>query len=341
MKGIVVEIKNKNAVVLSDNGSIIKIIDENYQIGEEVEMKDSSKKVKVYLAAIVVGIMFVLTGVGGVYVYAKPYIYVSLDVNPSVEYSVNVFDRVIEANAVNEDGQDIIDNIDVKNETIDEAIKDTVSEITEQGYITEGETGGIVITTSSEDAEDAGAAEKLADELKADAEEVLDEKNLVADVETLSVGKERVQEAKELGTTPGKLNLVEKLQKSAANPEDISIEEWLNKPVKEIMKVTKANKEKQKVEEKETITNDTQEQDKAVQSETTNVPNEVQKAKTSSNESKSSNSSVNEKKDINTASSEKTENKVEEKNTENNSQSPKDNINKGTDKDNNKDKKNK
>ena len=43
-----------------------------------------------------------------------------------------------------------------------------------------------------------------------------------------------------MGVTPGKLNLVEKLQASATDPDDIDIEEWLAKSVKEIMKETKA-----------------------------------------------------------------------------------------------------
>lgn len=55
-----------------------------------------------------------------------------------------------------------------------------------------------------------------------------------------------VAEARELGVTPGKLNLVEKLQASATDIEDINVEEWLTKSVKEIMKETKANRQAKK-----------------------------------------------------------------------------------------------
>ncbi len=320
MKGIVVELRNKEAIVLSDSGSVITIKNNNYQIGEEIQM-GNTKKSKVKFIAVAAGFIIAFTTVGGgAYAYNKPYSYVSLDVNPSIEYSVNVFDRVIDATAVNEDGEAILDNIDVENKTIDEAIKDTVSEISDQGYITEDETGGIVISTSSDN---DTKSEELADELKSDAEEVISEKNLEASVEVLSVGKERVQEARELGVTPGKLNLVEKLQKSAANPDDISIEEWINKPVKDIMKATKANREEQKTKPEQAVTNDNSEQVDNNQSEDTNVQDTVEKANTEINENKSIKST--EKKSTSNASIQKSENKSDDNKAVEKHESEKDN----------------
>lgn len=245
MKCVIVEIKNNYAAVLSDNGSIIKIRNNNYQIGEEIEMKNTTKKSKNKIYALAASAAATILIVGaGVYAYATPYSYVSLDVNPSIEYEVNRFDRVIDVTAVNDDGAEIINNLDLENKTIDEAIEDTITEINEQGYFPEGETGGVVISTSND--EDADKAEELANDLEGTVEDVITEDDITAEVEVLSVGRERVLAARELGVTPGKLNLVQKLQESAANPENVSIEEWLNKPVKEIMKATKANKEQGK-----------------------------------------------------------------------------------------------
>ena len=244
MKGVIVEIRNDYAAILSDNGSIIKIKNNNYQIGEEIQMKNTTKKSKKKIYALATSVACAILMVGtGVYAYTTPYSYVSLDVNPSIEYEVNRFNRVIDVTAVNDDGAEIINNLDLENKTIDEAIEDTITEINEQGYFGEDETGGVVIATSNDDTD---KATELAKELEKTAQEVITEDDITAEIEVLSVGRERVLEAKKLGVTPGKLNLVEKLQKSVANPEDISIEEWLNKPVKEIMKATKANKVQEK-----------------------------------------------------------------------------------------------
>ncbi|NLT48775.1 MAG: hypothetical protein GXX92_10240, partial [Clostridiales bacterium] len=78
----------------------------------------------------------------------------------------------------------------------------------------------------------------------------IDEEGKTAVVESEAVGLERVKEAEQLGVTPGKLNLVEKLVKSSPVPEEIIIEEWLDKPVKEINKLIKENKKALKEQEK-------------------------------------------------------------------------------------------
>ena len=48
----------------------------------------------------------ILSSAGGAYAYAKaPVAYVSMDINPSVELGVNVFDNVVSVEAYNEDGK--------------------------------------------------------------------------------------------------------------------------------------------------------------------------------------------------------------------------------------------
>lgn len=253
MKAVVVEKKDGFVAVLSEDGNITKTADKSYQIGQVIEMKEkriyNSKKFVASAAA--VAVLFV-TGSIGAWAYTTPYTYVSLDVNPSIEFSVNRFDQVINVTAVNDDGEDILQEINAENldnQPIEEAIAQTVDQIAENGYfevITGTNTdqtvvsgGGIVISTSSEDEE---KADELAGELQEAVEEQVAENGDDVVVEAISVGLERVQKARELGVTPGKLNLVEKLQASAVDSDSIVLEEWLNKSVKEIMKATKENK---------------------------------------------------------------------------------------------------
>lgn len=58
--------------------------------------------------------MLVLGG-GGALAYYTPAKYVSLDVNPSIEYQLNIFDRVLTVKGVNDDGSEIVDEIDLGN----------------------------------------------------------------------------------------------------------------------------------------------------------------------------------------------------------------------------------
>ena len=242
MKAVVVEIENRYAAVLSDDGCIVKVKNNNYEIGQVIQMSNSNIHIRKKLVAIAASAAAMVILGTGTWAYASPYSYVSLDINPSIEFTVNRFDRVLNVKAINDDGEEILKKVnlaDLKNETIKEALTITVKQISEEGYFEGNIEAGLVIATS---AKKEKKAEELAKELQetVDTELVDTEKDI--EVEVFSVGYERVQKAKELGVTPGKLNLIEKLQASAANPETIDIEEWLSKPVKEILKATKANR---------------------------------------------------------------------------------------------------
>lgn len=204
-------------------------------------VRPNSIWLRIGVAAACVACVLGMTGVAA-YAYYTPTSYVSLDVNPSIEYSLNAFDRVLSVKGVNDDGENILEDIGqikIKNESIDKAIRETINAIAQLGYFPKDSEGGVVIAVSDKNTD---KAEKLSEKLKEAVEEIADEEKLDVEVESMAVGEARVQEAKSLGVTPGKLNLVEKLQKSAENSDDINIEEWLNKPVKDIMKQTKANK---------------------------------------------------------------------------------------------------
>lgn len=246
MRGIVIDFRDSYAAVLSDDGNIVKLKNQNYTIGQVIDLKEQSfyqaKKHTKWLASAISAAALVCVLGTTAWAYATPYSYVSLDVNPSVEYSLNRFKRVLNVKAVNDDGKEIIEELGIKklkHKPIEEAISQTVLQIAENGYFEGAEEGGIVIATAGDNSEEA---ESLAEELQQQVEETVEETGDDVAVEAISVGLERVQEARQLGVTPGKLNLVEKLQASAGDSETISTEDWLNKPVKEIMKAIKETK---------------------------------------------------------------------------------------------------
>lgn len=112
----------------------------------------------------------------------------------------------------------------------------------------DSEEGVIVITTSSKNSE---RAKELAETLENIVNEVCKENNYAVTVNAEAIGAERVAKAKELGVTPGKLNLVEKLIESSEDPDSVYLNEWLNKSVKDIMAEIKQNKQQNKEQNKE------------------------------------------------------------------------------------------
>lgn len=245
MKAVVVEIRENMAAVLSDDGCVTKVKNRNYMIGQVIAMNEitAGKRKRLAIWAAAAAALILVSG-GSAYAYYSPYSYVSLDVNPSIEYTLNRFDRVLQIKGVNDDGEQLLKEIDLKSlshKKIEQALSETVEQIKNDGFFDGTEEGGIVIATSGKDLK---KAERLADRLQKCAEDATSDKNV--EVEASEVTQERIAKARELGVTPGKLNLVEKLQESAAQPDDVHIEEWLDKPVKDIMKEIKTNRKASK-----------------------------------------------------------------------------------------------
>lgn len=239
MKSVIVEIKDGFAAALSEDGCVVKIKNHNYEVGQVLQVSNPKVRFTNKIVAFAASAAALVIFSTGAWAYASPYSYVSLDVNPSIEFTLNRFDRVLDIKAVNDDGEEILNQLqleDLNNKTIETAIIKTLEQISFSGYF-DGETeGGIVIATSGKNED---KADQLAEDLQQTVETEVAENGDDVAVETFSVGLERVEQARELGVTPGKLNLVEKLQAAATDPATIDMQEWLDKPVKDIMKATK------------------------------------------------------------------------------------------------------
>ena len=198
MKAVIVEIRGNYVAALSDNGRVYRIKNDNYAIGQEINMKKQIFKngiVKCFASCAAVAVLFAVPA----WAYYTPYSYVSLDINPSIEYSINRFDRVLDVKAVNDDGGEILKQINLnglKNKNIEEAVKEVLDEIIKDGFLTEVEEGGVVVAASSKGKE---KSEELSARLKVTVEKEVkkDAEKSDVEVEALSVGEERVQEAKE------------------------------------------------------------------------------------------------------------------------------------------------
>jgi hypothetical protein len=260
MKGIVLETKGSYASVMTEDGAFCKVRSHDYSIGEEIIIKNEgyshSMLVRWGTGVAAVFAFLMITA----FAYYTPTGYVSLDVNPSIEYSINMFDRVLDFKAVNEDAENLLGSVDFKNMHINKALEKTTAKLIEKGYITKDNDNDMYIATSGKNAK---KAERLADQLEARVRKYIDQEDKTAEVEAEAIGLARVEQARALQeklellpnreeepvkVTPGKLNLVQKLIDSTQN--DIAISEeaenqmimyWIDQPVKEIQSAIKGN----------------------------------------------------------------------------------------------------
>ena len=225
MNGVIVEIKKDQAIVLSEDGSLTQVRNRGHQIGEVIPMKTQTKSrssVSRKFAAMAASIAaLLLVGGGSAWAYATPYSYVSLDVNPSITYTVNMFDRVIDY-TYNPDGGEMLSNgkIQLKNMSLEQAVKATIEEMEKQGYLKSGDENKILVSAASSSDERTA---KLVTALEEEIADIVEKQGITdAAIEAEAIGLERVELARQLSeqystegvivmVAPGKLNLVEKL----------------------------------------------------------------------------------------------------------------------------------
>lgn len=80
--------------------------------------------------ALVIGL-----GIGGVHLYRTPVSYVSIDINPSLELSLNRWDRVVEVTAYNADAKAVCDTVDLLHLPYNDALCQLLTAPALQSYL--------------------------------------------------------------------------------------------------------------------------------------------------------------------------------------------------------------
>ena len=95
--------------------------------------------------------LFVVLGLGGLYgVSTYPVSYVSIDVNPSIELSLNCWNRVISATAYNDEGVRILNTVSVKGMPFESALETIVESETMAPYLEGDADMTVTIATGSQ-----------------------------------------------------------------------------------------------------------------------------------------------------------------------------------------------
>ena len=173
MRALVLEVRGGQSAVLADDGIIYKT-DKVYKVGDTVDVdadiislagekkrrKNSMVKKLAYTAA---ACAIVITGAGVSYQTAFACTYVSVDINPSIEFALNRMDRVLTVSALNDDAKEIVDEIQsVRFCTLSEALEETARVLNDNDYLTEQ---AVVLVDIASDSTER--IEKLSDEVRA------------------------------------------------------------------------------------------------------------------------------------------------------------------------------
>ncbi len=244
MKAVIVDIKGKYAIALSEQGEFIKIRNsKKYRVGCETNVSTVVQFNAISPARIasIAAAFFIVVGLG-CYSYAMPYAYVSMDINPSVELAVNIYDRIIGAEGLNEDGERLLSSGGYKNKKLSDGVEALIDSAVKEEYLKENQANAVVLSVSSKDQD---KAEKIGKEIESKVAEELMTSKIETELVIENTTLEKHEDARMMGISPGKLSLIGKL---IDEKPELKVQDLKDAPVKQIMKSIKEAKKAEKSE---------------------------------------------------------------------------------------------
>lgn len=168
MKAIVVETRTGEAAVLAEDGTF-RTVKGRYAVGETLDCPGKARPAfRKWMAAAAAAVVMTVTG-GGFWYDANyaAYAEISLDVNPSIVYTVNRQSRVLGVRAVNEEAAQAVSALEeegVRFMPVAEAIDRTMTFFENEGYLDAENEDYVLVNVS---ADNAGIQERVISEIEA------------------------------------------------------------------------------------------------------------------------------------------------------------------------------
>ena len=136
--GIVISLMDRKAGIMTSSGEFvyIKISKILPKVGEIYTGELYKKNLSLYKYAITAAsLMFMLLSSVSAYSYYTPVTTIVVSINPSVSLEANKWNKIISSKALNSDGSLILNNIKLKNKSIDDGLELLVKEAKTENFI--------------------------------------------------------------------------------------------------------------------------------------------------------------------------------------------------------------
>lgn len=145
-KGSILELKRSFAVVMTEDCRFVYVKrQEEMFVGQQIRFSEkdifkSRKNILKYtkLVACFFIVIFVSSiSMSSLKIYSNEnvYAYVDIDINPSLEVSIDKNNKVLSAKFINEDGKVLLQDLDLKGKTLEVAIDEIINKARDNGYI--------------------------------------------------------------------------------------------------------------------------------------------------------------------------------------------------------------
>ncbi len=231
--GVILKLKKNRVIVMTEKLDFIELYRKPGMIrGQRVyftsfDLCQSSlwvfnykKVIKFASAAASVAAIFVMLFVGYRFLFpVNEYAYVDIDINPSVEMTIDKDENVLKAQALNSDGQTLLDAVKVKNTELVDAVSLLLNKSKEIGFIN-SDNNKVILTTSVNSDKVSQSKSKNLETIISSLKEVADKSGVESQI--IEVSPEDRKEAMETGISMGKYYLYNKAKDEGIN---ITIEE--------------------------------------------------------------------------------------------------------------------
>ncbi len=241
MKAVVVSIEGKKAAVLAADGTFNSIENRDYRVGETLEYDAAEGRagvlsfVRYHAPKLMAAAAAVLIFGGAVTANTYAFSTVTLDVNPSLRYELNIFDRVVDFDSYNDEGAEIVTMVapEVLGSSIEQAVDITLDALEETDYI-EQDTP-VMMTVDSHLSREKKLERKTKEEMDGwnDRKSKSGVKKSVSG-ESVIVPDELAKRAKDKKKSPGKVYMVDCLK--GVSTGSVDEDEWLDRSIPDLKK---------------------------------------------------------------------------------------------------------
>lgn len=234
-KGIVMQIADGQAIVMTKECEFRKIpLLDGMAVGQEIEVPDQTtqtvrKKPLAWFgtplrkSGVLAASLLLAVGVWGSQSLFAPqaaYAYVTVDINPSVEFTIDQKQHVVDITGLNDDGQHVITDLKVKGMPLIQAVNSLTEAAKKQGYF--ASKTEVIITASPAVSDEKLASDhmdldKIENDLVAQVKTATTSSESNVDVEGIRVSEEVRAAAKQAGVSPGKYAVYLNAQSNGIN----------------------------------------------------------------------------------------------------------------------------
>lgn len=235
MRAVVLETRGRKAAVLADDGTF-HITRGAYSAGDIIEF-ESKRNPSLRQWAAAAAAMVLLLGASASLWADRNIIAcaeVSLDINPSIVYTLNKRDRVLSVRAVNDDAEAIVAQLeqsDIRFATVSDAVERTMAILEDDGYLDAEEQDYVLINVSADDdARQSRLVEAIDGAMAQTAR-----RDTTLEYRIDRSDRKTALEAEDHGMSAGRYAAWEQESEHADSGEEPDVADFAEKPVQEII----------------------------------------------------------------------------------------------------------